>query len=131
MKKKWAEGRAIYIQIMEIISGSIASGELKPGQRVPAVRDYAVSFGVNPNTMQRALYELEREGILISERNTGRFVTEDDEIIKKMKENQAENAFEEFYIQMRTLGFSEKEMMDFFCERLGKHRADAGGRGVC
>ena len=55
MAKKWSQGKSIYLQIMDEICGKIASGELKPGQRVPAVREYADIFEVNPNTMQRAL----------------------------------------------------------------------------
>lgn len=114
MAKKWTQGKSIYLQIMDSICGSIASGELKPGQRVPAVREYADIFEVNPNTMQRALYELEREGILVSERNTGRFVTEDVQILSAMKEQQAQKAYDEFAAQMKALGYTDEEMLQYF-----------------
>ena len=131
MGKTWSEGKAIYQQIMESICGSIASGELSPGQRVLSVREYAAAFGVNPNTMQRALYELEREGVLLSQRNTGRFVTKDAALIGKMKAAQAEKAFQEFYAQLKLLGYSEEEMARFFRERLGEAEKARTGGQVC
>lgn len=118
MTRKWIQGKSIYLQIMDSICGSIASGELKPGQRVPAVREYADIFEVNPNTMQRALYELEREGILISERNTGRFVTEDVQILTAMKEQQAQKAYDEFYSQMKALGYDDEALEQYFFTKI-------------
>jgi DNA-binding transcriptional regulator YhcF (GntR family) len=124
MTRKWSQGKSIYLQIMDEICGSIASGELKPGQRVPAVREYADIFEVNPNTMQRALYELERDGILVSQRNTGRFVTEDVSVLQAMKAQQAEKAYGEFVAQMKALGYSEEEMLQyFFTKTKGKGEA--------
>ena len=126
MAKKWSQGKSIYLQIMDEICGNIASGDLKPGQRVPAVREYADIFEVNPNTMQRALYELEREGILVSQRNTGRFVTEDVKVLHAMKEKQAQNAYDEFVAQMKALGYSEEEMVNYFFTKI-----KAKGEAVC
>ena len=126
MTRKWSQGKSIYLQIMDEICGNIASGELKPGQRVPAVREYADIFEVNPNTMQRALYELEREGILVSQRNTGRFVTEDVKVLQIMKEKQAQNAYDEFVAQMKALGYSEEEMVNYFFTKI-----KAKGEAVC
>ena len=126
MAKKWSQGKSIYLQIMDEICGNIASGDLKPGQRVPAVREYADIFEVNPNTMQRALYELEREGILVSQRNTGRFVTEDVKVLHAMKEKQAQNAYDEFVAQMEALGYSEEEMVNYFFTKI-----KAKGEAVC
>ena len=124
MAKKWTQGKSIYLQIMDEICGSIASGELKPGQRVPAVREYADIFEVNPNTMQRALYELEREGILVSERNTGRYVTDDVKVLQAMKEKQAQKAYDEFTAQMAALGYDEEAMIQyFFTKTKGKGEA--------
>jgi len=126
MTRKWTQGKSIYLQIMDEICGSIASGELKPGQRVPAVREYADIFEVNPNTMQRALYELEREGILVSQRNTGRFVTEDVTILKAMKEKQAQKAYDEFTAQMAALGYSDDELVNYFFTKI-----KAKGEAAC
>jgi len=126
MAKKWTQGKSIYLQMMDEICGSIASGELKPGQRIPAVREYADVFEVNPNTMQRALYELEREGILVSERNTGRYVTDDITVLKTMKEKQAQKAYDEFTAQMAALGYDEEAMTEYFFTKIkGK------GEAVC
>ena len=125
MEKKWDEGKAIYTQIMERVSRSIASGVLKAGQKIPSVREYAAEFGVNPNTMQRALYELEREGLLTSDRNLGRFVTKDPQAIEKMQREQATAAFQEFYRQMSELGFSKEEIEDFFRESLKEQGSSA------
>ena len=124
MAKKWSQGKSIYLQIMDEICGSIASGELKPGQRVPAVREYADIFEVNPNTMQRALYELEREGILVSERNTGRYVTDDVMVLTAMKEKQAQKAFDEFTAQMAALGYDEEAMTEYFFSKI-KRKGEA------
>lgn len=74
----------IYLQIMERIKKDIVSEKLMPGQQVPAVRDLALQFKVNPNTVQRALSELEREGLLHSHRTIGRFVTDDPEFIQEL-----------------------------------------------
>ena len=126
MAKKWSQGKSIYLQIMDEICGSIASGELKPGQRVPAVREYADIFEVNPNTMQRALYELEREGILVSERNTGRYVTDDVMVLTAMKEKQAQKAFDEFTAQMAALGYDEEAMTEYFFSKIKRK-----GEAVC
>ena len=77
MDKQLQENMPIYMQIMQKVREAIASGELAPGVRVASVRELAGAFAVNPNTMQRALNELEREGLLVSERTSGRFVTKD------------------------------------------------------
>ena len=74
--------------------------------------------GVNPNTMQRALYELEREGILVSERNTGRYVTDDVMVLTAMKEKQAQKAFDEFTAQMAALGYDEEAMTEYFFSKI-------------
>ncbi len=118
MTIEWSEGKAIYLQIMDHIIKEIAAGKLKPGQRMKSVREYAVEFGVNPNTMQRALHELEREHILFSTRNTGRFVTEDLKKIQTMKDQQAEEAVQEFCNKMMELGYTSREAEDFFRERI-------------
>jgi len=74
----------IYIQIMDLIKKQIVTSILKPGQLLETVRDLALTYQVNPNTVQRALTELEREGLLRSERTAGRFVTEDTNLIKSL-----------------------------------------------
>ena len=78
---RYDENVPIYLQIMDRMKRRILTGDWQPGDRIPAVRDLAMAYGVNPNTMQRALSELEREGLLFSERTTGRFITRNSELI--------------------------------------------------
>ena len=113
MDKQLQENIPIYMQIMQKVREAIASGELAPGARVASVRELAGAFAVNPNTMQRALNELEREGLLVSERTSGRFVTKDSAQIDAMRRQLAEEAAR-FRREMQTLGFSEAEMLAFF-----------------
>ena len=86
MNWKFTGDRPVYQQIMAAIRGSILKGELSPGSKVPSVRDLAADAQVNPNTMQRALTELEREGLLIGGGTSGRTVTTNEEILKAAKE---------------------------------------------
>ena len=123
MDKKLSENMPIYVQIMNSVKGAIAAGELAPSQRVPSVRDLARDFEVNPNTMQRALNELEREGLLIAERTSVRFVTSDKELINKLKTEMAVITADNFRKEMAALGFSDDEMIDFFRERCRKEIA--------
>lgn len=117
MDKKLDDNLPIYMQIMNRVRESIAAGELQPGERVPSVRELAVHFEVNPNTMQRALTELEREGLLVSERTAGRYVTKDESLISALKKNAAEEAADNFRREMAALGFTNEEMIAFFCRR--------------
>ena len=100
----------IYSQLVEQIKLGIVSGEWIPGQRVPAVRELAVDAGVNPNTMQRALQELERQGLLFSQRTSGRFVTEDPEMIEDAKRTLANRHITAFIRQMQARGYTRQEI---------------------
>ncbi|MBQ8834153.1 MAG: GntR family transcriptional regulator [Oscillospiraceae bacterium] len=86
MNWKFSGDRPVYQQIMAAIRGAVLKGELKPGQKVPSVRDLAAAAQVNPNTMQRALTELEREGLLVGGGTSGRTVTTNEEILRAMKD---------------------------------------------
>ncbi|WP_085833644.1 GntR family transcriptional regulator [Clostridium merdae] len=97
--------RPIYFQLIEQIELRIVSGIYPPGSRLPSVRDMATEASVNPNTMQRALAELETQGLLYSQRTSGRFVTEDEEAIKTMKYSLAQNIIKEFMEKMSSLGY--------------------------
>ena len=81
MQWNLSDNRPIYLQLMDTITLAITSGALPAGSRLPSVRELAAQAGVNPNTMQRALSELERSGLLYSQRTAGRFVTDQFEII--------------------------------------------------
>ena len=117
MDKKLQENMPIYVQIMNRVREAVAAGELKPGERVASVREMANDFEVNPNTMQRALNELEREGLLVSERTAGRFVTEDEALIRQLRSEMAVDTVDAFRKEMAALGFSDEEMIEFFRKR--------------
>lgn len=114
MDKTLNENLPIYMQIMDKIRAAIVSGELQPGQKIAPVRELAEDFGVNPNTMQRALAELEREHLLNSERTSGRFVTKDTSIIEAVRKEAAERVIRDFLHQMHELGFNKTQIEDFF-----------------
>ena len=78
--------KSVYLQLIDVIKQKIMSGEYQPGQRLPSVRELAADAAVNPNTMQRALTELEREGLLVGGGTSGRKVTTDAEILNAMKD---------------------------------------------
>lgn len=101
----------IYIQVMDYIKKEIVSERLKPGDRVDSVRDLALHFGVNPNTVQRSLSELEREGLLKSERTAGRFVCENEELISLVREQMATSCISRYVKEMENLGFEGEEIL--------------------
>jgi len=103
----------IYAQIMDAVKHSIVSGELKTGDRIPSVREMAADFGVNPNTVQRALLELEREGLLATERAQGRYVSAEQSTIEELRREMAKGAAEKFAEEMKALGFAPEEFGDF------------------
>ena len=108
------DDRPIYSQLVEQIKIKIISGEWELGGRLSSVRELAEQAGVNPNTMQRALAELERDGLVHSKRTSGRFVTEDENMIKGVREAVAAENIAAFMESMRRLGFTESEIMDEF-----------------
>ena len=104
-------GRPIYLQIVERLELSIVSGQFKPGDKVPSVRELAVEAGVNPNTMQKAMVELERQGLVHSERTSGRFITEDEAMITQVREELAKKQIQEFMERMNKMGFDGEEIV--------------------
>ena len=91
MNWKFTGDRPVYQQIMEQIRGGILKGELLPGERIASVRDLAAQAQVNPNTMQRALTELEREGLLIGGGTSGRTVTKEEQVLSAMRQKALED----------------------------------------
>jgi DNA-binding transcriptional regulator YhcF (GntR family) len=100
----------IYTQLVSQIKLRIVTGVYLPGQRLPAVRDLALEAGVNPNTMQRALQELEREQLVFSQRTSGRFVTEDVTMIEEAKNSLAQAQLQVFLREMKALGYSMEQI---------------------
>ena len=102
--------KPIYLQIMERIKLQIVSHTLEPNQQLPTVREFAAEAGVNPNTIQRALSELEREGFVYSKRTTGRFVTENQELIAQSRKQLSEEELEHFISSMTHFGYEKEEL---------------------
>lgn len=110
MAWKFDNNSPIYIQIGEIIKQKIINGEYKLGDKLPAVRDLAIEAGANPNTIQRAYSDLEREGLVKSDRTNGRFVTEDIDIINNLKEELSSKYIKELFSNLNSLGLSVEEI---------------------
>ena len=103
--------RPIYAQIAELVRLDIISGLYQPGTKLPSVRELAAQAKVNPNTMQKALTELERSGLVHSMRTSGRFITEDTDMIKRMKEDLAADQIKEFLEKMSSMGFQPQDTL--------------------
>jgi GntR family transcriptional regulator len=110
--------KPIYIQLIEYLKFKIISGELQIGSRLESVRTMAEEAQVNPNTMQRALSELEREGLVYSQRTKGRFVTEDKTKIDEMKKNIAKIEIKKLKEILNRLGYNEDQMIEIIIESL-------------
>ncbi len=99
------ETQPIYQQIISAVKSNIASGRYAPGEKLPSVRDLALEAGVNPNTMQRALSELEREGLVYSQRTAGRFITDDRQLLQNLSREQADAQVRAMLQAVRALGY--------------------------
>lgn len=103
--------RPIYVQIAEQVQLDIISGIYQPGTKLPSVRELAAQAKVNPNTMQKALAELEHSGLVHSQRTSGRFITEDQGMIQQLKENLATSQIREFLEKMSCMGFQAQDTL--------------------
>ena len=114
----------VYAQLVEQLSLAIIRGDYPPGERLPSVRELSAQAGVNPNTMQRALSELEREGFVLTQRTSGRTVTEDALRIETVKRRLAAAAIQTFWVSMRLLGFDQSEALRMLAESGKKEREE-------
>ena len=115
--------RPIFIQIVERIQMQILSGKYQPGDKLPSVRDLAMEAAVNPNTMQKALTELERSGLIYTQRTSGRFITEDQKMIDQLKREQAKETIEAFLLNMQRIGYNKEETLKMMSEAVGEENA--------
>ena len=111
MQWEFKDDRPIYAQIIEQIKLRIVAGELAPGGKLPSVRELAAEAGVNPNTMQRALSDLEREGLLYAQRTAGRFITEDQSMIDAVKNQLAKRRAADFLDHLQRIGYRRDEVL--------------------
>ena len=110
--------RPIYLQIIERVQMDIVTGQYQPGDKLPSVRDLAQQAAVNPNTMQKALSELERSGLIYSQRTSGRFITEDKELIHQMKQELAAAEVSAFVAHMKQLGITPEEIRQLLAKTM-------------
>ena len=110
MPWKFENGVPIYKQLVRTIKTMIAAGTYAPNEKMPSVREMAVTTGVNPNTMQRAFAELEQEGLLYSERTSGRFVTGEEKILKDLRVKLAEDEIRHLFEELEKLGMSKEDI---------------------
>lgn len=105
----WAfeNDRPIYTQLMERIELHILSGHFPAGSKLPPVRELAAEAAVNPNTLQKAFFELERKGLVFTQRTAGRFITEDKNVIESLRQQLAQQEIEKFFLSMKRLGYSK------------------------
>ena len=118
MEYNFDNQRPIYIQLVEMLKHEIVSGKLKPGDRMLSVRELALTTKVNPNTMQKALAELEDLGLIYTERTNGKFITEDKKLIDKVKKELAEEKEKKYVSDMKNIGITFEESVDYL-QKLG------------
>lgn len=117
MEYSFDNDRPIYIQLVEILKLEIVSGKYEVGEKLPSVRDYALDMKVNPNTMQKALATLEREGLIYTERTNGKYVTNDKLLIDKVKDELAKRVVDKFINDMKNIGIDSNKVKDYLKER--------------
>ena len=123
MKWELNNNSPLYLQIAEKIKLEIISGTFAPGGKIDSVRDFAEKINVNPNTMQRALSKLEDEGLLLTNRTSGKYVTEDIQMIEKIKHELAKEYISIFLANMEQAGFSKEEILNLLKSEVGKGEA--------
>lgn len=107
------------MQVMNMLKRQIVSGELQGDEKLPSVRELAILLKVNPNTIQRTYQELEREGITITQRGLGRYVTNDVDRTQTLKDDMCHELVENFLKEMKALGFSKKEIIQLIKKNSG------------
>ena len=111
MAWKLDSDRPLYSQLLEQIQMQIVSGKYPPGSKLPSVRELAAEAGVNPNTMQKAFAELEREHLIQTQRTAGRFVTEDVLLIRQVRHSLAKEQLTVFFQKMQRLGYQTNDIL--------------------
>ena len=119
-------GRPVYIQLVEQLELALVNGTFPPGSRIPAVRELAAQAGVNPNTMQRALQELESRGLLQAQRTAGRTVTAEPERLQTLRRKRAAALAAEFLRQMNALGLTRDETEQLLHQAAQRGESDDG-----
>ena len=109
--------RPIYIQLVEQLKEYIVSGKFKAGEKLPSVRDFAMQIKVNPNTVQKALAEIENQKLIYTERTNGKFVTENEELIENVKKELANQKVQKYFQDMNKLGINKQDAITYLQEK--------------
>lgn len=112
MDWEFEDNMPIYLQIMDRIKMDIVTEKLKANYKLPSVREMATKLKVNPNTLQRAYQELERIGIVYTQRGMGTFVGERENMVDDLKQEMAKEVIDSFILRMKRLGFTEQEIIE-------------------
>lgn len=112
MEWKLNDSRPIWMQLQEQLEKRILSGTYPPGGRMPSVRELAAQAGVNPNTMQRALSSLDETGLTVTNRTTGRMVTEDEGILEATRAELSKSMIEQFFRSAAELGYTKERALE-------------------
>ncbi|MBN1034495.1 GntR family transcriptional regulator [Clostridium botulinum] len=118
---EFKDDRPIYLQLIDQLQLRIISGIYKTGDKLPSVRELASEASVNPNTMQKALTELERKNLVFTQRTSGRFITEDIDLINKIRNDLAKKEIDSFLNNMKNIGYAQNEIigiMDKFMKEM-------------
>lgn len=110
----------IYLQIVKKIESKILSGEYKAGDKIESVRDLASIAGVNPNTMQKALLDMEDLGLIITQRTLGKFITDNEEVISNLRKSRVDEKIDVFVSDVKDLGYAVEEVIPMISERTSK-----------
>lgn len=112
--------KPIYLQLVEQLQLYVISGKIPPGEKLPSIRELALQAQVNPNTIQRALAELEDLHLIRTERTNGKYITDDQRLIRKYREKYANQKTKKYFREMRELGFSDLEIISYLAQKGGK-----------
>lgn len=117
MPIKFSNDKPIFLQLAEIIKGNILSGKYTINEKLPSVREFALMYSINPNTVQKALQLLEDDGLIVTDRTNGKFVAENSGVIKRQKEIIINNELDNFFDKMQTLGLTIEEIKELVNRR--------------
>lgn len=113
----------VYLQIAELIENRIVSGQYAPGQKLPSVREFAVMTRTNPNTVQKAMQELESRGLIATKRTSGKFVADQAAFLEESRRRKAEEATEKYLLEMKSLGFDGSEIAELVSKGMKKNES--------
>lgn len=125
MNEKFNTTTPIYLQLVERINRQIISGQLRPGDKLPSVREMAVQAGVNPNTVQRTYRELELSGVVETRRGQGTFVTDKEEVLQTLRARMRKERILSFVKDMQEMGYSPEEILEGIRDYLTIHEEKA------